>query len=175
MANQHSKMAANGRGHGGQTLTQDGRQWKRSWWATSTPRWPPMEEVMVTDPPKMAADGRHYNSQAALQDGCRWKGSWWATHPRWLPMEKIMVGNQHSKMAADGGQDGQPALQDGCQWKRSWCPTRLQDGRQWRILQRPISSLRWLPMEVVTMANQHSKMAADGSQGGQAVPQDGRR
>ena len=44
VGNQHSKMAADGRGHGDRP-TQDGRQWKTLQWPSSTPRWPPIEEV----------------------------------------------------------------------------------------------------------------------------------
>ena len=61
-------MAANGGGHGDRR-TQDGRQWKTLQRPISTPRWPPMEEDMVTDPPNMAANGRPYNGQPALQNG----------------------------------------------------------------------------------------------------------
>ena len=88
MANQHSKMAADGRDHGdqippkmaadrrgngGQPALQDGRQWKTLQWPSSTPRWLPIEEVMVTDPPKMAADGRDHGGEPALQDGRQWR------------------------------------------------------------------------------------------------------
>ena len=58
MANQISKMATDGEGHDDRP-TQDGRQWKTLQRPTSTPRWPPMEEAMLTDPPKMAANGSH--------------------------------------------------------------------------------------------------------------------
>ena len=55
MANQHSKMAADGRGDGGQP---------------TNPRWLPMEEVtMANQISKMAANGSGYNGQSDLQDG----------------------------------------------------------------------------------------------------------
>ena len=135
---QQSKMAADGRGHGGEPTnprwlpaevekwppmeevtggnqpTQDGCRWRGLQWPISSPRWPPMEEVMVTDPPKMAADGGGYNGRPTAQDGCQWKSSWWAiSTPRWPLMEEVMV-TDPPKMAANGRHyNGQPALQDG--------------------------------------------------------------
>ena len=92
-----------------------------------------MEEVMVTDPPKMAANG------------------------------DITMANQHSKMAADGRDHGdQIPPKMAADRRGNGGQPALQDGRQWKTLQWPSSTPRWLPMEGIMVGNQHSKMAADG-------------
>ena len=82
MANQISKMAADGGGH-------DGEPTNPRWLPAEEEKCPPMEEVTGGNQP--------------TQDGRRWRGLQWPIRsPRWPPMEEVMVGNQYSKMAANG-------------------------------------------------------------------------
>ena len=78
MGNQDSKMAADGRGDGGQP---------------TNPRWPPMEEVtMANQISKMATDGEGHDDRPT-QDGRQEKTLQRPTStPRWPPMEEVTVG-----------------------------------------------------------------------------------